>query len=159
MYTHADKGRRKLFASISCSTAAAVIGAASPHKSAVAPLSVAEFHPEPLTTVLVEMKHVQPMSLSMPPVKRYNDPESGCESYMPVAHSELPNSIPLNVPKPFEKLRPPALLIAQSPGETVYPRSIRRLSVIIESVCPEHPRSQHKYPKCPPPEPQQARSL
>ncbi|GJY86536.1 hypothetical protein Tco_0500562 [Tanacetum coccineum] len=64
------------------------------------------------------MKSVQPMSLSKTPMKRYDNPESGCESYMPAALGELPNSIPLNVPKPLEKLRPPALLIAQSPINT-----------------------------------------
>ncbi|GKD51015.1 hypothetical protein Tco_1279991 [Tanacetum coccineum] len=99
------------------------------------------------------------MSLSMPPMKRYDDPESRCESYMPVAHSELPNSIPLNVPKPLEKLEPPDPTVVQSHGEIVYPRSIRQLSMITKSICPEHPRSQHKYPECPAPEPQQARSL
>nr|GEU29721.1 hypothetical protein [Tanacetum cinerariifolium] len=31
------------------------------------------------------MKPVQPMSLSMPHVKRYDDPEFRCESYMPAA--------------------------------------------------------------------------
>ncbi|GKA63863.1 hypothetical protein Tco_0763469, partial [Tanacetum coccineum] len=96
---------------------------------------------EPLTTVLVEMKHVQPMSLSMPPVKRYNDPESGCESYMPAALGKLPNSIPLTVPKPLETLKPPAPSTTQSPGETLYPRSIHRLFVIRQSVCLENPRS------------------
>ncbi|GJZ09419.1 hypothetical protein Tco_0543702, partial [Tanacetum coccineum] len=54
------------------------------------------------------MKSVQPMSLSMTPVKRSDNPESGCESYMPAAHGELPNSISLNMPKPLEKLKPPA---------------------------------------------------
>ncbi|GJZ47981.1 hypothetical protein Tco_0601813 [Tanacetum coccineum] len=70
------------------------------------------------------MKSMQPMSLSMTPVKRYDDPESGCESYMPAAHGELPNSISLTVPKPFEKLKPPAPSTTQSPGETLYPQSI-----------------------------------
>ncbi|GJR40350.1 hypothetical protein Tco_1216034 [Tanacetum coccineum] len=104
------------------------------------------------------MKSVQPMSLSKNPVKRYDNPESGCESYMPAAPSELPNSIPLTVPKPLEKLKSPAPSTTQSPGETLCPRSIRRLSMISEYVCPEHPRLWHKYPECPPPEPQQARS-
>nr|GEX09206.1 hypothetical protein [Tanacetum cinerariifolium] len=54
------------------------------------------------------MKYVQPMLLSKTLVKRYDNPESGCESYMPAAHGELPNSIPLTVPKPLEKLKPPA---------------------------------------------------
>nr|GFC40111.1 hypothetical protein [Tanacetum cinerariifolium] len=54
------------------------------------------------------MKSVQPMSLSMTPMKRYDNPESRCESYMPAAHGELPNSIPLTVPKPLEKLKPHA---------------------------------------------------
>ncbi|GKE76851.1 hypothetical protein Tco_1542971 [Tanacetum coccineum] len=105
------------------------------------------------------MKSVQSMSLSMTPVKRSGNPKYGCESYMPAAHSELPNSIPLSVPKPLEKLEPPDPTIVQSHGETVYPRLIRQLFVITESICPEHPRSQHKYPECPALEPQQARSL
>ncbi|GKE09925.1 hypothetical protein Tco_1413476 [Tanacetum coccineum] len=94
------------------------------------------------------MKYVQSMSLSMTPVKRYGNPESGYESYMPAAHSELSNSIPLNVPKPLEKLKPPDSTVVQSHSETVYPRSICQLSEITESVCPNHPRSQHKYPEC-----------
>ncbi|GKA53559.1 hypothetical protein Tco_0746874 [Tanacetum coccineum] len=76
---------------------------------------------EPLTTVPIVMKSVQSMSLSMTPVKRYGNPESGCESYMPAAHSELPNSIPLSVPKPLKKLEPPDPTVVQSYGETVYP--------------------------------------
>ncbi|GKD06203.1 hypothetical protein Tco_1181177 [Tanacetum coccineum] len=82
----------------------------------------------------------------MTPMKRYGNPESGYESYMPAAHSELPNSIPLNVPKPLRKLEPPDPTVVQSHGETVYPQSIRQLSMITESVCPKHPRSHHKYP-------------
>ncbi|GKE78539.1 hypothetical protein Tco_1544659, partial [Tanacetum coccineum] len=54
------------------------------------------------------MKLVQPMSLSMPPVKRYDNPESGCKSYMLADPGKLPNSIPLTVPKPLETLKPPA---------------------------------------------------
>ncbi|GKF59368.1 hypothetical protein Tco_0176154, partial [Tanacetum coccineum] len=107
----------------------------------------------PLTTFLVTMKSMQPMSRSMTPVKRYDNPESRCESYMPAAPGELPNSIPPTVPKPLETLKPPAPSTTQSPGETLYPRSICRLSVISEYVCPEHPRSRNKYPECPPPEP------
>ncbi|GKF08230.1 hypothetical protein Tco_0042454, partial [Tanacetum coccineum] len=79
------------------------------------------------------MKPMQSMSLSMTTVRRYDDPESKCESCMPVAHSKLPNSIPLNVLKPLEKLEPPGPTIVQSPGGTVYPRSIRQLSMITES--------------------------
>ncbi|GKF04542.1 hypothetical protein Tco_0035210 [Tanacetum coccineum] len=105
------------------------------------------------------MKYVQPMSLSMTHVKQYDNLESGCESYMPAAHGELPNSIPLTVPKPLKKLKPPAPSTIQSPGETLCPRLIHRLSVISESVCLEHPRIGHKDHECPPPEPQQARSL
>ncbi|GKE34885.1 hypothetical protein Tco_1454207 [Tanacetum coccineum] len=71
------------------------------------------------------MKSVQSMSLSMTPVKRYGNPESGCESYMPAAHSELPNSIPLSMPEPIEKLEPLDPTVVQSYGETEYPRSIR----------------------------------
>ncbi|GKF95471.1 hypothetical protein Tco_0288206, partial [Tanacetum coccineum] len=102
---------------------------------------------------------VQSMLLSMTPVKRYGNPASRCESYRPAAHSKLLNSILLNVPKPLEKLEPPNPTIVQSHSETVHPRSIRQLSKITESVCPEHPRSQHKYHECPAPAPQQARSL
>ncbi|GKA14703.1 hypothetical protein Tco_0694349 [Tanacetum coccineum] len=104
------------------------------------------------------MKLMQPMSLSMPPVKRYNDPESGCESYMPAAPGELSNSIPLTVPKPLKTLKPPAPSTTQSPCKTLCPRLIHQLFVISESIYPEHPQSQHKYPECPPPEPEQARS-
>ncbi|GKB36744.1 hypothetical protein Tco_0881686 [Tanacetum coccineum] len=111
---------------------------------------------ETLTTILVGMKYMQPMSLSMPHVKRYDNPKSGCESYMHAAPGELPNSIPLTVPKPLEKLKPPAPSTTQSPNETLCPRSIHRLYMISEYVCPEHPRSRHKYSECPPPEPQQA---
>nr|GEZ50877.1 hypothetical protein [Tanacetum cinerariifolium] len=92
-------------------------------------------------------------------VKRYDNPESGYASYMLAAHGELPNSIPLTVPKPLKKLKPPAPSTTQSPGETLYHRLIRQLSVISESICPEHPRPGHKDLVCPPPEPQQARSL
>nr|GFA51748.1 hypothetical protein [Tanacetum cinerariifolium] len=62
------------------------------------------------------MKPMQPMSLSMPLVKRYDDPESGCESYMHAALGELPNSILLTMSKPLETLRPPAPSTTQSPG-------------------------------------------
>ncbi|GKE09718.1 hypothetical protein Tco_1413269 [Tanacetum coccineum] len=105
------------------------------------------------------MKSMKSMSLSMTSMKRSDNPESRCESYMPANHSELPNSIPLNAPKPLEKLEPPDPIVVQSYGETVYPRLIHQIFMITESVCPEHPRSQHKYPECPAPEPQQARSL
>ncbi|GKB30773.1 hypothetical protein Tco_0870174 [Tanacetum coccineum] len=105
------------------------------------------------------MKSMKSMSLSMTHVKRSGNPESGCESYMPANHSELPNSIPLNAPKPLEKLEPPDPTVVQSHVETVYPRSIHQLSMITESVCPEHPRSQHKYLMCLAPKPQQAWSL
>ncbi|GJT91907.1 hypothetical protein Tco_1080752 [Tanacetum coccineum] len=71
------------------------------------------------------MKYVQLMSLSMTLVKRYDNPESVCESYMPAAPSELPNSILLTVPKPLEKLKPHAPSTTQSPGETLCPKSIR----------------------------------
>ncbi|GJW52440.1 hypothetical protein Tco_0093791 [Tanacetum coccineum] len=114
---------------------------------------------EPLIIVPVVMKYAQSMSLSMTLVKQFGNPESRCEFYMLVAHSELPNSIPLNVPKPLEKLEPLDPTVVQSHGETVYPRSICQLSAITESVCPKHPRSQNKYLECPPPEPQQAQSL
>ncbi|GJX70000.1 hypothetical protein Tco_0307171 [Tanacetum coccineum] len=80
------------------------------------------------------MKPVQSLLPSMTPVKRYGNPASRCESYRPAAHSELLNSIPLNVPKPLKKLEPPDPTVMQSHSETVYPRSIRQLSEITESV-------------------------
>nr|GEZ29416.1 retrovirus-related Pol polyprotein from transposon TNT 1-94 [Tanacetum cinerariifolium] len=80
------------------------------------------------------MKYVQPMLLSKNPVKRYDNRESRCESYMPAAHGELPNSVSLTVPKPLEKLKPPSPSTTQSPGENFCPRLIRRLSVISLAV-------------------------
>nr|GFB93365.1 hypothetical protein [Tanacetum cinerariifolium] len=76
---------------------------------------------KPLTTVLVEMRSVQPMSLSKTPVKRYANLECRSEYYIHATPSELPNSIPLTVPKPLEKLKPPAPSTTESPGETIYP--------------------------------------
>ncbi|GJV62231.1 hypothetical protein Tco_1468331 [Tanacetum coccineum] len=108
----------------------------------------------PLTTIPVVMKHVQSMSLLVTPVRRYGNPASGYESYMLAVHSELPNSTQRNGPKPLGKLGPPDPTVVQSHSETVYPRPIRQLSVITESVCLEHPRSQHKHPECPTPAPQ-----
>ncbi|GJY37070.1 hypothetical protein Tco_0422448 [Tanacetum coccineum] len=105
------------------------------------------------------MKPMQSMLSSMTPVKRYGNHASGCDSYMLAVHSELPNSIPLNVPKPLEKLEPPDPTVVQSHGGTDHPRLIRQLYEIAESICPDHPRSQLKYPECPAPAPQQARSL
>ncbi|GJS72864.1 hypothetical protein Tco_0705705 [Tanacetum coccineum] len=67
------------------------------------------------------MKSMQPMLLSMTPMKRYDNLESGCESYMPAAPGELQNSIPLTVPKPLKKLKPPAPSTTQSPSETLCP--------------------------------------
>ncbi|GKC53369.1 hypothetical protein Tco_1076114, partial [Tanacetum coccineum] len=125
------------------------------HESDLKP-EVPESVLEPLITIPVVMKHVQSMSMSMTLVNRYDDLECKCESCMTVAHSEL---LPLNVPKPLEKLEPPNPTVVQSHGETVYPRSIPQLFVITESICPEHPRSQHKYPECPALAPQEARSL
>ncbi|GJV73710.1 hypothetical protein Tco_1493705 [Tanacetum coccineum] len=113
----------------------------------------------PLTTVPILMKHVQSMSSLVTPVRRYGNPASGYESYMIAVHSELPNSTPLNVPKPLEKLEPPDPTIVQSHSQTVRPRPIHQISKITEFVCPDHPRSQHKYPECPASVPQRARSL
>ncbi|GKC47204.1 hypothetical protein Tco_1064926 [Tanacetum coccineum] len=113
----------------------------------------------PLTAIPVVMKHVQSMLSSVTLVRRYGNPASGHESYMLAVHSELLNSIPLNVPKPLEKLEPPDPTVVQSHSETVYPWSIRQLFEITESICPDHPRSQHKYPECLAPALQQARSL
>ncbi|GJT99323.1 hypothetical protein Tco_1094841 [Tanacetum coccineum] len=94
----------------------------------------------PLTTVPVVMKLVQSISSSVTPVRRYGNPASGYESYMHAVHSELPNSTQRNVPKPLGKLGPLDPTVMQSHSETVYPRPIRQLFVITESVYPEHPR-------------------
>ncbi|GKE27830.1 hypothetical protein Tco_1443214 [Tanacetum coccineum] len=84
---------------------------------------------------------MQSMLPSMTLVKRYSNLTSGCESYMLAVHSELPNSIPLNVPKPIEKLEPPDATVVQSHSKTVYPRPIHQLSKITESAYPEYPLS------------------
>ncbi|GKB06515.1 hypothetical protein Tco_0834748 [Tanacetum coccineum] len=94
-----------------------------------------------LTIVPVVMKLVQSMSSSVTPVRRYGNLASRYESYMHAIHSGLPNSTHRNVPKPLRKLGPPDPTLVQSHSETVYPRPIRQLFVITESVCPEHPRS------------------
>ncbi|GKC58385.1 hypothetical protein Tco_1085983, partial [Tanacetum coccineum] len=60
-------------------------------------------------TVPAVMKPVQSMLPSMTHVKRYGNPASGCESYRPTSHSELPN--------PLEKLEPPNPTVMQSHGE------------------------------------------
>ncbi|GKD67056.1 hypothetical protein Tco_1309164, partial [Tanacetum coccineum] len=90
-----------------------------------------------LTTVPAVPKHVQSMSPSVTPVRRCGNPASGYESYMLVAHSELPYSTQWNVPKPLGKLGPPGLTVVQSHSETVYPRLICQPSNISESSCPE----------------------
>ncbi|GKA52602.1 hypothetical protein Tco_0745917 [Tanacetum coccineum] len=113
----------------------------------------------PLTTVPIVMKPVQSMSSSVTPVRRYGNHASGYESYMLVVHSELPNSTQQNVPKPLGKQGPPDPTVVQSHSEIVYPRLIHQLSKITESAYPGYPLSQHKYPVCPAPEPQQARLL
>ncbi|GJV61734.1 hypothetical protein Tco_1467834 [Tanacetum coccineum] len=113
----------------------------------------------PLTTILVVIKHVQSMSSSVTPVRRYGNPTSGYESYMLAVHSELLNSTQRNVPKPLEKRGPPDPTVVQSHSETVYPRPIHQISEITESAYPKYPLSQHKYPVCPAPETQQARLL
>ncbi|GKE52937.1 hypothetical protein Tco_1488093 [Tanacetum coccineum] len=113
----------------------------------------------PLTTVPVVMKHVQSMSSLVTPMRRYGNPASGYESYMLAVHSELPNSTQQNMPKPLGKCGPPDPTVVQSHSETVYPRPIHQLSEITESAYLEYPLSQHKYPVCLAPEPQQARSL
>ncbi|GJX67595.1 hypothetical protein Tco_0303322 [Tanacetum coccineum] len=87
------------------------------------------------------MKHVQSMSSSVTPVRRYGNPASGYESYMLAVHSELPNLTQRNVPKPLGKQGPHDLTIVQSHSETVYPRLIHQLFEITESVCPDHPQS------------------
>ncbi|GKE85412.1 hypothetical protein Tco_1559154, partial [Tanacetum coccineum] len=86
-------------------------------------------------------------------------PASRYESYMLAIHSELPNSTQRNVPKPLGKRRPLDPIVVQSHSEIVYPRPIHQLSEITESVCPDHPRSQHKYPECPTRAQQRARPL
>ncbi|GKB10115.1 hypothetical protein Tco_0844038 [Tanacetum coccineum] len=113
----------------------------------------------PLTTVPVVMKPVQSMSSLVSPVRRYGNPASRYESYMLAVHSELPNSTQRNVPKPLGKRGPLDPTVVQSHSETVYPRPIHQLSKITESVCHDHPRSQHKYPECPAHAPQRAQSL
>ncbi|GKD96094.1 hypothetical protein Tco_1379991 [Tanacetum coccineum] len=113
----------------------------------------------PLTTVPIVMKPVRSMSLSVTPVRRYGNLTSGYECYMLAVHSELPNSTQRNVPKPLGKRGPPDPTVVQSHSETIYPRPIHQLSKITESICPDHLRSQHKYPKCHAPAPQRARSL
>ncbi|GJT44815.1 hypothetical protein Tco_0953530 [Tanacetum coccineum] len=114
---------------------------------------------EPLPNVPVVMKPVQSMSSSVTPVRRYGNHASGYESNMLAFHSELPNSTQQNVPKPLGKCGPPDPTVVQSHSETVHPRPIHQLSEITESVCPDHPRSQHKYPECLAPALQQARHL
>ncbi|GKD14979.1 hypothetical protein Tco_1199386 [Tanacetum coccineum] len=98
-----------------------------------------------LTTVPVVMKHVQSMSSSVTPVRRYGNHASGYKSYMLAVHSELSNSTQWNVPKPLGKLGPPDLTVVQSHSETVYPRPIHQLSKITKSAYLEYPLSQHKY--------------
>ncbi|GKE81947.1 hypothetical protein Tco_1551947 [Tanacetum coccineum] len=112
-----------------------------------------------LTTVPVVMKPVQSMSSSVTPVRRYGNPASEYESYMLTVHSELTNSTQQNVPKPLRKPGPPYLTVVQSHSEIVYPRPIHQLSEITKYAYLEYPLSQHKYPVCLAPEPQQARSL
>ncbi|GKG15582.1 hypothetical protein Tco_0357905 [Tanacetum coccineum] len=112
-----------------------------------------------LITVLAVLKHVQSMSSSVTPVRRYESLVSLYESYMLAVYSELPNLTQRNVPKPLEKRGPPNPTVIQSHSETVHPRPIHQLFEITESVCPDHPRSQHKYPVCPALAPQRARSL
>ncbi|GJW40390.1 hypothetical protein Tco_0066235 [Tanacetum coccineum] len=68
--------------------------------------------------------HVQSMSSSVTPVRRYGNPASGYESYMLAVHSELPNSTQQNVPKPLGKPGPPDPTVVQSHSETVYLRPI-----------------------------------
>ncbi|GKE59752.1 hypothetical protein Tco_1510119, partial [Tanacetum coccineum] len=128
------------------------------HESGLKP-EVLESVPMPLTTVPVVMKLVQSMSSLVTLVRRYGNSTSGYESYMLAVHSELPNSTQRNVPKPLGKRGPPDPTVVQSHSEIVHPRPIHQLSKITESVCPDHPRSQHKYPECPAPAPQRARSL
>ncbi|GKC84056.1 hypothetical protein Tco_1139773 [Tanacetum coccineum] len=111
-----------------------------------------------LTTVPVVPKHVQSMPPLLTPVRRCGNPTSGYESYMLTAYSELPYSTRWNVPKPLRKLRPPGPTVVKSHSEIVYPRPICQPSDISESACPECPQSQHKYPECPAPVPQRARS-
>ncbi|GKF11313.1 hypothetical protein Tco_0049239, partial [Tanacetum coccineum] len=123
--------------SINYSTAVAVIGAVAAAAEPEVPESVLML----LTVVLVVTKPVQSMSSSVTPVRRYGNPASRYESYMLAVHSELLNSIPLIVPKPLEKLEPPDPTVVQSHSKTIYPRLIRQLSEITESVCHDYPRS------------------
>ncbi|GJR54520.1 hypothetical protein Tco_1405041 [Tanacetum coccineum] len=75
-------------------------------------------------TMFYVMKHVQSMSSSVTPVRRYGNLASEYESYMLAVHSELPNLTQWNVPKPLGKPRPPDPIVMQSHSETVYPRPI-----------------------------------
>ncbi|GJX17670.1 hypothetical protein Tco_0218502 [Tanacetum coccineum] len=75
----------------------------------------------PLTIIPVVMKHVQSISSSVTPVRRYGNPASGYESYMLAAHGELSNSTQQNMPKPLRKLGPPNPTVVQSHSKTVYP--------------------------------------
>nr|GFB51331.1 hypothetical protein [Tanacetum cinerariifolium] len=108
-------------ASINCSTAATVIGAAA--LTAAEP-EVSESVLMPPIIVPVVTKHVQSMLSLVTLVRRYGNPASGYEFYMLVTHSELPNSTQWIVPKPLGKLGPPDPLVVQSHSETVYPRPI-----------------------------------
>nr|GEY04269.1 hypothetical protein [Tanacetum cinerariifolium] len=90
------------------------------------------------TTVHVVTKHVQSVSSSVNPVRRYGNLASGYEFYMLATHSELPNSTQWIVPKPLRKLRPPDPIVVQSHSGTVYPRPICQPFDISESACPEH---------------------
>ncbi|GKD83747.1 hypothetical protein Tco_1350586, partial [Tanacetum coccineum] len=74
-------------------------------------------------------------------------------------YSKLLNSTQRNIPKPLRKPGPPDPTVMQSHSETVYPRPIHQLSKITKSAYLGYPLSQRKYPVCPAPEPQQARSL
>ncbi|GKG39052.1 hypothetical protein Tco_0460764, partial [Tanacetum coccineum] len=63
-----------------------------------------------------------------------------------------------SVPMPPKKPEPPDLVVVQSHSGTDYHQPMSQLSDISGSACPEYPLSQHKYPACPAPGLQQARS-
>ncbi|GKE75162.1 hypothetical protein Tco_1537203 [Tanacetum coccineum] len=61
-------------------------------------------------------------------------------------------------PMPPGKPKPPDLVVVQSHSGTDYHHLMSQLSDISRSACLEYPLSQHRYPACPTPELQQARS-
>ncbi|GJS60232.1 hypothetical protein Tco_0655016 [Tanacetum coccineum] len=67
-------------------------------------------------------------------------------------------SLKSHVPMPPEKPEPPDLVVMQSHSGTDYHQPMSQLSDISRSAYPEYPLLHHRYPACPAPELQQARS-